>query len=145
VGIGGLFSELFPNEHFDIFSSVNRLYQLIFRTRRWLADNGLEASVIELDGVYSFEVIANFGVRVPNERDEVPRELGDLRLNELRAQVGDSYFSSRDACRLLGISPSSFKILIAWGLARGTVVKIGSGRSTRYHFAGSADPILNAA
>lgn len=35
IQLGSLFAELFPEEHFDIFHSPDRVHQLIRRARRW--------------------------------------------------------------------------------------------------------------
>lgn len=43
-GIGALFAEIFPQEHFNVFTSPNRVHQLLFRAREWLRDSRTRAS-----------------------------------------------------------------------------------------------------
>lgn len=132
LGMGALFSELFPGEHFDIFSSINRIYQLIFRTRRWLMENKLDAGIVEDNGVYRFSFGTNFGVYVPLERDDAAKSLDGRRLKDLEEHFGAKEFSSRQACQILGLSASAFKLLMTWALENRHVVRRGQGRSTVY-------------
>lgn len=132
LGMGGLFSELFPGEHFDIFSSINRLYQLIHRTRRWFMENGFDAGIVEDNGVYRLSLGESFGVRVPLERGPTASSIEERRLLDLQSRFATREFSTREACLVLGVSPSAFKILMTWALENQRVERFGKGRSTVY-------------
>lgn len=45
--MGELFAEIFPDDHFDIFSSPNRLHQILFRTREWLNEENIPLEIVE--------------------------------------------------------------------------------------------------
>lgn len=137
--LGGLFSDLFPREHFDIFSSPNRLHQLIFRTRHWLSANGVAASLVELDGSYTFIPGPGFGLRVPFERGDIPDSVGSRHLIELQMAFGTNQFSCRQACQILGISATSFKAMMADATAAGKTVRSGRGPATVYKFLATDD------
>src|SRR5262249_54709284 len=44
--LGQLFSDLYPNEYFNPFSSPVRLHRLIQRAREWLASERLRAEIL---------------------------------------------------------------------------------------------------
>ena len=48
--MGGIFSALFPSEHFDISSSQDRVHQSIYLTRRWLAQHRIPVVIREDHG-----------------------------------------------------------------------------------------------
>jgi hypothetical protein len=145
MSAGGMFAELFPGEYFDIFSSINRVHQLVFRTRRWLAQAGVPAKIDSADGTFGFTPGEGFGLLIPYDHELVPRENVEARLSELNSIFGSQPFSSREVCPRLGLSASSFKLLMNRALENGRVVRLGRGRSTRYQFLAWQRPVNQAA
>ena len=134
LSLGGLFAELFPEDHFDVFSSPNRVHQLIWRTRDWLAANQVPVEIFEEGGHYSIRMTGSFGFQISLMHEAPSAE--HVRLQELcqHYQPGQ-YFTSNEASAALGLSVTSFKRWASWGLERGRLQKTGAGPGTLYKIA----------
>jgi hypothetical protein len=130
---GGLFSELFPGEHFDFNSSMHRVRQVIYRARQWIAENELPMAIEENEGKYALKLAPGAGILVPYDQSAVTTET--LRLEQLQSHFGGKEFSRDEACNVLGFSPTSFKSLMGWALQNERIVRLNGGRATRYRFA----------
>jgi tetratricopeptide (TPR) repeat protein len=129
--VGSLFSELYPEEYFDINSSPHRVQQVILRTRQWLENQNLPIRVSHDNGTYSLSITGALTIAVPSERTAVDRRY--LQLQNLQSGIGfGRRFTVTDACRKLGISPSTFSRFSTWALASGKLMKFGQGKSTKY-------------
>ena len=135
--IGGLFSSLFPGEHFDIFSSPTRVHQTVYRTRRYLEENGVPISIEENDGRYSARVHDGFSIAVPLEGK--PLDNHSLKYTRLQARFQPGHiFSSAEAKEALGLSGPTFTRFIAWAMDQGLALKRGAGPATRYELTARA-------
>jgi tetratricopeptide (TPR) repeat protein len=132
--MGTLFSELYPNEYFDINSSPLRVRQLLRRTRQWLSENGLPASIEQKKGSYKFLIHGSFGIRIQLESPAILSS--SVHWQQLKAVFSmGSPFTAKQACEKLNWPRSSFLLLAEWALATGELLKSGTGRSTVYHIA----------
>ncbi len=133
--IGALFCELFPGEYFDIFSSPNRVHQLLWRLRKWTETNSLPAQLHENSGNYSLKMSAAFSFKVPREGMRVDENV--LQLRQLQSKFKDKpSFTPREAQACLNISASSFKRLAQWGLKAQKLRREGASRATIYKLVG---------
>ena len=133
--IGSLFSELFPQENFDVFSSPNRVHQLLWRLRKWVEANHLPVELIEHNGLYSFHRSEAFAFVVPREDLRVDENV--LHLRQLQSHFRDKLsFTPREAQVCLNISASSFKRLAQWGLKEHKLRREGASRATIYKLVG---------
>ena len=131
LGLGSLFNELFPGEHFDIYSSPDRVHQVIRRSRRWLEDAQIPIEIHEDDGAYSVRISGPFSILVPLDRK--PIDWHDIQLERLRQVFGDSRaFSAREARDALGLSIAPFKRLVTWALENGRLERHGASTATLY-------------
>jgi tetratricopeptide (TPR) repeat protein len=122
VNMGGLFSALFAGEHFDIFTSPDRVYQIIRRTRRWLKNEREPAHIVETNGFYHLELGPHLTVRVPYGRESV--ESMHLHFQKLQSAFApDVGFSAKSACARLQLSRRTVQRLLTWGLEQGRVEK----------------------
>jgi hypothetical protein len=134
IRLGGLFAALFPDEHFDIFSSPHRVHQIIYRCRHWIARNGFPIEISESFGNYSLRRTGEFGFLVPLERMSVERPA--LILQSLRAKFGGPYgFTARAAREHLDISSGTFQRFLTWAVAEGHLQRTGQNKATRYRVA----------
>ncbi len=130
IPTAGLFAELFPGEHFDVFSSIHRVHQAIHRTRKWFEANGIPIVIVETQGHYSLTVHGHFAIRVPYERQCLDAEA--RRFQALLNHFGGKGFTARQARQALGLTPAVFKSLMSWAEETGNVSRLGAGPSTRY-------------
>lgn len=132
--VGGIFSELFPEEHFNPSSSVHRVHQLISRTRRLFEESQIPVRVHEDKGFYSVKIEGPFGFAIPLERFDV--SLTKLQMEQLRSLFQDRAFSVQEAVHTLGISQASAYRLISTALHSGELEKMKPfGRASTYRVA----------
>lgn len=129
--IGTLFSDLYPDDYFDINSSPRRVRQLIARTRKWLKANNLLAEITQQSGQFRFDIHGSFGVLLTLETTAI--DSPSTYFEELKAKFPPgSLFTAQSACAALNWPRSSFLRIIEQAAKKGLVVKSGQGRATRY-------------
>ncbi len=129
--IAGLFSELFPTEHFDVASSPLRVRQLIRRTRRWLESERIPVSIHEQRTYYSLRINGDFSFRVPFLRHQV--DFMSLHFESLvDAFKPSGEFTAKEARLRVGLSRTTIQRLVNWGLESGRLQRVGVGNHTFY-------------
>lgn len=134
--LSGLFSELFPGDHYDLNSSPHRVRQIVYRTRQWIQESGLGLAITEETGRYRMSVEFGTGVLVGIQGGPPSPEA--LRLDKLRVEFGQRHFSPREARAALDLSATSLKDLMSWALEQGHVVRERGGRASVYRFKAAA-------
>ncbi len=125
-----LFAELFPEENFNVFSSPNRVHQLLRRTRKALKDEGVALEIREDSGAYSIHILPGLSVRLTNDRKVASTE--HAHLIRLKSIYPAMQFSAKDARAKLGLPLTSFHRVLKYGLEKGLLVQQGNGPKTRY-------------
>ena len=132
--IGTLFAELYPDDYFDINSSPLRIRQLLTRTRQWLEEMHIPASIQHIQGNYRFAIDGAFGIQIPKECEVIETPILEWQL--LKQLFSSArFFTAEQACEILKISRSSFHRLARWADKRGELTSQGRGKSLRYSFA----------
>lgn len=129
--LGSLFSELYPNEYFDINSSATRVRQVIRRTRRWLEDQKIPASIIEKNGSYKLQWLANFSVRMELDQKSITVQSG-IYHKVVQAFHTDMRFTAGEACSKIKISRTGFHRWATWAEENQLLEKSGNNKSTVY-------------
>jgi hypothetical protein len=133
INVGGLFSELFPGEPFDIFSSPGRVHQNVRRTREWLAKSGLPISLGEADGHYHVESNSGCSFRVPLEKVRV--EWYRVHFEKLRkSSSGARHLTASDIKRVLNLSQDEYRRFSKWAVDEGLLVRSYDGSLPIYRF-----------
>lgn len=133
--LGGIFSEVFPGEHFNIFHTPDRIHQLMRRTRIWLRDQKIPVKIVEDRGTYRLAISGSFAFRIPMEvRAKDTDELQFERVR--RAFAAKSRFSAREAREKLGLPKSTFNRLVRWALEHGRIRVSGASTATQYELLG---------
>jgi tetratricopeptide (TPR) repeat protein len=129
--LGSVFSELYPDEYFNVQSSPFRIHQLIMRTRRWLEENKIPALIKSEDGTFKFSIKGEFGLIVPYGSDSV--DSVSVRLKQLQHLFpNEKLFSASEAAKLLKMNLRAFQRLADVALKDNELERIGVSRSTRY-------------
>lgn len=130
VRIGDLFTSLFPDENFNIFSSPLRIHQFAARIRQLFREHELGLELTEQLGSYHYKMAAGLRIRV--EVETQLRDRRDLLAQDLRARFGERAFSAKEAAAALDLSLSSVTRLLRQGLNAGNFRRTGAGPLTRY-------------
>jgi len=129
--LGAFFSAMFPGQHFDPYSSPNRLHKLVSRTRKWLESRQFAANVESLSSGYRLNVTGDFAMRLPLEHSPVSRH--SLHWDRIVMKFQPNYFFSAHEGRAhLGITPTTFKRLMRWAVEQELVEKRGGGSNVLY-------------
>lgn len=129
--IGGLFSEMFPDEHFDVHSSPVRVRQLIRRARRWLESERIPVEICESRGFYSLRIVGDFSFRVPMHRK--PVDFMHLHFEKLQVAFASTpTFTAKDVRDKLGFARTTVQRLVNWGLEIGKLERLGARNATEY-------------
>jgi hypothetical protein len=130
VRLGSAFAELFPDDHFNIFSSPTRVHQLVYRARKALEAARLPLTIGESPAGYRFELSAGLTVVIPRQFSVLGSE--DVLVLRLREHFNEREFTAVEARSFLNLSLSTFNRGIQAACARALVEKIGAGARTRY-------------
>ena len=126
---GALFNSLFPEEYYDPFHSVNRLHQILHRFNTQSFDNGLGLKVVGTDKgcvLRSLEKV-NFILKNESFFSNSPQVAKILSHPKFKTD-----FCLNDLSSLISGNKRSHQRLIKKLIETGKVVKIGSGRASRY-------------
>jgi len=134
LGLGALFSELFPGEHFNVFTSPDRLHQILHRTRDWLGSQGQPLQFERNRGFYSLKINPGFAVKIDLHKNQITS--AQLEFQKLVENMGGGAesFSAKEAQIRSGIPRTSLQRLLSWALEIGRLQKLGMKNSTRYQF-----------
>ena len=132
--MGSLVSELYPGEYFDVDTSPVRVRQILSRTRAWIEENNIAARIQYSRAGYSLQVTGDFGIEVEMKRAAPDSQNVHLRLMQITF-AKDMPFTTAQACQVLELSRSGFHRLVGWAVENGALVRVGSGKATRYKVA----------
>jgi hypothetical protein len=134
INMGTLFYDLYPNEYFDVESSPFRIRQAILRTRQWLDENEIPASIQHSEGAYRFLITGEFGIRIQLEHLAVNPMMA--RWQRLKENLAPGiHFTSEHVCEEMGWSRTTFRRLADWACKNDLLSKSGTGKATTYQIA----------
>lgn len=127
-----LFGILFPNEFYNVNTSLHKVYDLIGRLRSWFNSNEIPIDIVSTGrGEFQLKVLKPYGVKVKVFSNQL--EPMDHLLNKLKNQFPNEYFSISDVMKVTGYSRTQTKLVIKNALNANIIAIEGSGRSTRYY------------
>jgi tetratricopeptide (TPR) repeat protein len=131
---GALFWEIYPGEHFDIFTSPNRIHRLVLRTRRYLEKEKLPLEIDQTKGSYSLRILGACGILTTGME---PEERTNAHVFVQRARTvltQDLAYTNEDFRLAVGLEKSQVNSLLAQSQSAGLIRVLGKGRGTRYRF-----------
>jgi tetratricopeptide (TPR) repeat protein len=137
--LGFLFSELYPNEFYDPFSSPQRVITAISRLNAWFKENSIPLAVhssakqFRLESLEPYGVLVRLKYRAAEAADDASSKY-KMFVKKLKARWQYRAFSSRQAADLLEISVDEVKPALAIAVGQGRLYRSGSGRSTLFRF-----------
>lgn len=133
--VAEVFGALWPDEHFNIFSSPQRVHQLVARTRQWLAKENFDLRLMPSTAGYRISFGPGAAMLTPLEPP--PALAYQNNLFELRKRTPEG-FTKNQACAALGLSRAGFRRFCSWALQQGLVRKYGASSNTKYLFASAS-------
>lgn len=127
--LGRLFSEVYPDEFFDIHSSPLRIRQQLTRARQWLQKNAPQVSIHFEGGGSRLHFDNERSIRVPHFQTTEPQY---EHFAHLQKSFLSQSFSAQEACEVLAVSRMSFLRWTAWAVDQHILTISGQGRATRY-------------
>lgn len=130
-----IFAALWPNEHFNVFSSPQRVHQVVARTRRHFEQHGLDLKISQSPFGYKIDIGEKTALEIPSIHAPAinyERLLFDLQ------RASPQGFTKHSALTELGLSASAFRRFCSWAVHDGRVQKFGASTNTRYTFAVSS-------
>ena len=121
---------LYPDEHYNLISSDQRVHFALQQLRRWIATHRFPVKIIACAEHYVLTSARPFCIDVPTERTPVTREW--VWLEELRRSFPKGTFSLAEASRVLGVSSRTALRALHAEMRSGTVARTGSAAKTRY-------------
>jgi len=143
IAVGGIFSTLFPLEHFDAFTSPDRVHQILRRTRLWLKESCVPVKIQEANGQYTLKLSGDVSFRVPLEHhpvDFMTLQFESLKKAREKGSRKHLPFSAREIREQLGIARTSIQRLLNWGISQKKIEKVGSKNATLYRLVSSSAP-----
>ena len=128
--IGAIFSSMFPDEHFDVHSTPNRIYQLIFRARSEMKAARLPLAIEETESLFHLKGTRPHVLRLSS--GDAPKSREEVHLIEVSKLFERREFSTRDLRDEMGLAESTAKRVLRAGVKLNRLRVIGTGRDTRY-------------
>lgn len=128
LGVGSLFSELFAGEHFDIFSSPDRIHQIIRRTRQWIDESRVGFELVEEKGKYRLNCD---GIRLRLPFEKTPLQRGEILFRCLLSS-GKNRWTASEIRGRLGLTPAEYRQFIDWSLTEGRLERSYDGSTPLY-------------
>lgn len=130
--IGVVFTCLYPTEHFNPFTSPQRVRNSLFRFNDWAKNNSISFRIKVFEGEFALVGPSGAGVLCT----QTSRHLGSWQaaLKFFRSQNDTKSFKAESLAKALSISQSSALRILKKALAANKVKKIEGGRNSRYIF-----------
>ncbi|MBI3556774.1 MAG: hypothetical protein HY074_10965 [Deltaproteobacteria bacterium] len=132
-----LHERVFPGEYFNPRSSIRRMQQAIYETRRWLRRQRIPLAITETAFCYRLTSLQNVALRIPLWSGNRPEaSLRQQRCDGYLARINEAFdaqqFSAQDLARLVGISVRSARRYLSSAVAAEALERTGASRDIRY-------------
>lgn len=130
--VNSIFNEVFPNEHFDVITSPQKVHQAIRRARVWLKEQSIPASIKESQQTYSFSIDGACAVEFSQStaqgihRNTVAWE----RLSPFMRSAPT--MTNKEISEILNLGKTRVTEFMKWATDQGLVKRLGQGRSVKY-------------
>ncbi|MCB0377883.1 MAG: hypothetical protein KDD33_05260 [Bdellovibrionales bacterium] len=128
--IGAIFSSLFSEENFDIYSSPNKIHQLVDRTRKWIQKADIPMDIEESLGFYKLNISRQFSLTLDLEKSLPSKEA--ILWKQLSQKVHQDIVSRQDIMDALSLSLTPCQRFLQYCLTQGLLTRMGSGKNTQY-------------
>ena len=128
--LGEVFDDIYPEEYFDIFTSPDRLHQVLKRLRQGMQKHNLQLGIESSDAGYTIQ--APESLRIVFSKPVVVRDRFRVRVEKLIDAFTGKDFSAREAAKILEISHSNANRVLKKAVEENQLEKISNGPHTYY-------------
>ena len=133
LNIGALFSHLYPNEYFNIYSSPVRVHQILHRAKSFYKQHDIPLHIESVKGGYQLVVSSGGQLRIPLIRPKIESESGWIYLAK-KSLGQQSHFTMKQLQDVLSFKQGRARNLVKKAIESGQLVQVGRGSSTSYRF-----------
>lgn len=127
-----LFKKVYPSEKFNPFTSPARVLQLLRRLDSWLLENKVPLKVRFKKSEFCLKALCHVSIHIQRGKKFSQCSAKNLQLEDLRNAIKEKSLSVDKIGKILNISDTSVRRLVAQGILTGEIKKLGSGRATLY-------------
>lgn len=139
--VGSLFGTLFPDEHYNPFSSPGRVHHAISGLRDELANAGTPLTIQQIHGRYRLSTTKPTVLHLPLS---IATGKTGLKVEKLAWKFGTQHFQVSDAASALAVNEKAAQRLLKDAVESGYLMRTGNGKATRYHITSSQTGLEHA-
>lgn len=131
--VGQVFSQLFPDEFYDVETSPDRVFQLVRRSRNWLGENRWHAEIAGDSNGYQLQFHKNVEFKIDEQLPtETLKDKSKANLSLLEHEFGARFFTAGELCHLLKCSKRSANRVLKDLQEQSQIERIGKGPATQF-------------
>lgn len=128
--LGEVFNDIYPEEYFDIFTSPDRLHQVLKRLRQHMEKQNLRLGIESSGAGYTIQTPES--LRIVFSKPVMARDRFQVRVEKLKDIFSGKDFSAREAAEVLEISHSNTNRVLKKAVEENQLKKISNGPHTYY-------------
>jgi hypothetical protein len=132
ISLGELFSQVYPGEYFNPFSSIKRLEITIRRLRKFFESQNIPLAVQVKNKTFRLVSTGDCVLEIQQQRQ--PKQQGTMLLDLLKGGITQKDFDLAAVKNVLDVSTSTAQRLLRLGVQQKRIGKAGYGRSRRFWF-----------
>lgn len=130
--MGVVFSNLYPGEYFDPFTSPQRVRNSIFRFNTWSESNKCDFKIKIFQGDFQFDCPPSSAIRCTRHAKSI--DSWQAAMKYFKLGNNSRSFTAADLAGKLGITQRSAQVILQKAMKANKVEKMGQGKNTRYIF-----------
>lgn len=131
IKLATLYAHLFPDRYYNYIHSPARIYELIFRTRKWLNDHQVPILIEENMGEYNINATEPLKIRISTQQKSAS-QLSSFIKTLLSVDLKNG-FTCTHIVSIINKPRRTVHRLIQNALEDGFLQRIGKGSKTKYH------------
>ena len=129
--LGALHEKLWPDEYFNVFSSPNKIHQLVHRTKSLIKDNKLKLKIESSELTYSMNTEKQSLILDLNKKTP---DFNEFLLEKIKNHFSEEEFTSKDVRKEFNYSKSSLQRFFQWCEDENRLIVKKSGKVFYYQF-----------
>lgn len=141
LSLGLVFSQVYPEEHFNPIHSKKKIDNLVLRSRKLFQEFRIPIRVEVDQHQYSLRLNTGIELRLRNIKRKNLYQRADI--SNLHSAFKDKNFSAQQASEVLSLSKRSTHTLLSEAIKKSIIIRLGQGSAIRYRFSNKRTKNLN--